>query len=249
MFRNLIPRAGRPLPRHRTGPPRLRLLRRTRRSTSSTTPSTPSPTSPTRPARPTRRDAVRDLRPGLRRPGRLAPGVAPSASAITAIITQNGNGYDAGFVATDSGRRSGTTSGPDARDRGGAPRRPDHRHDQLAVPDGVPDQSLVSPDTWQHDFALLSRPGNDEIQLKLFRDYATNPPLYPRCTSTCAPARSRCWRCGATTTRSSAPTAPAPSPRTLPDAEIHLLDGGHFLLESRGAEVTALILDFLSRRL
>jgi hypothetical protein len=45
---------------------------------------------------------------------------------------------------------------------------------------GVPDESLVSPDTWQHDFAQVSRPGNDLVQLDLFADYATNLPLYPQ---------------------------------------------------------------------
>jgi hypothetical protein len=45
---------------------------------------------------------------------------------------------------------------------------------------GVPDESLVSPDTWYHDYALVSRPGNDVIQLRLFADYASNLPLYPR---------------------------------------------------------------------
>ncbi len=44
---------------------------------------------------------------------------------------------------------------------------------------GVPDPSLVSPDTWEHDFALVSREGNDEIQLALFRDYRNHRPLYP----------------------------------------------------------------------
>ena len=44
---------------------------------------------------------------------------------------------------------------------------------------GVPDPTLVSPDTWTHDQALLDRPGNQEIQLDLFYDYRTNVPLYP----------------------------------------------------------------------
>src|SRR5580693_3505600 len=41
---------------------------------------------------------------------------------------------------------------------------------------GVPDESLVSPDTWHHDHALVSRPGNDLVQLALFADYASNLP-------------------------------------------------------------------------
>lgn len=42
------------------------------------------------------------------------------------------------------------------------------------------DPSLVSADTWYHDFALVSRPGNDLVQLALFADYASNLPLYPK---------------------------------------------------------------------
>jgi pimeloyl-ACP methyl ester carboxylesterase len=44
---------------------------------------------------------------------------------------------------------------------------------------GATDETLVDPGTWQHDHALLSRPGNELVQLKPLLDYATNPPLYP----------------------------------------------------------------------
>ena len=37
-----------------------------------------------------------------------------------------------------------------------------------------------SPDNWIHDQLLLDRPGNNEIQLQLFYDYKSNPPLYPQ---------------------------------------------------------------------
>ena len=45
---------------------------------------------------------------------------------------------------------------------------------------GVSDHSVVSPDTWHHDYVLVSRPGNDLVQLQLFADYASNLPLYPK---------------------------------------------------------------------
>lgn len=45
---------------------------------------------------------------------------------------------------------------------------------------GTPDPSLVSPDTREHDHALIQRPGNDQIQLRLFRDDVTNRALYPQ---------------------------------------------------------------------
>jgi pimeloyl-ACP methyl ester carboxylesterase len=99
--------------------------------------------------------------------------------AITAIITQNGNGYDAGFVDSfwktvwDYHREQTPETEANIR----AALTLEATKWQYLT--GVPDRSLVSPDTWHHDFALLSRPGNDAIQLKLFRDYATNPPMYP----------------------------------------------------------------------
>jgi pimeloyl-ACP methyl ester carboxylesterase len=111
---------------------------------------------------------------------------------------------------------------------------------------GVPDESLVSPDTWHHDFALLSRPGNDAVQLALFRDYATNPPLYPALHEylrTNRPPVLAVWGKG---DEIFGPDGARAFAEDVPGAEIHLLDGGHFLLESAGDEVAGLIRDFLT---
>ena len=167
--------------------------------------------------------------------------------AVTAIITQNGNGYEAGFVETfwkpirdfhqeqtpetEAGVRTALTLEAT-------------RWQYLA---GVPDETLVSPDTWQHDFALLSRPGNDEIQVALFRDYATNPPLYPALHEylrRSQPPVLAVWGKG---DEIFGPDGARAFAADVPDAEIHLLDGGHFLLESAGDQVAALILDFMDR--
>ncbi len=113
----------------------------------------------------------------------------------------------------------------------------------------MPDESLVSPDTWHHDFALLSRPGNDAIQLKLFLDYATNPKLYPALHDYLRASEVPVLAVWGDGDPFFGPDGARAFAEDAVDAEIHLLDGGHFLLESRGAEVTALILDFLSRRL
>jgi hypothetical protein len=45
---------------------------------------------------------------------------------------------------------------------------------------GVPNPERLSPDSWTLDSALLTRPGNDEIQLDLFGDYQSNLALYPK---------------------------------------------------------------------
>jgi pimeloyl-ACP methyl ester carboxylesterase len=169
--------------------------------------------------------------------------------AITAIVSQNGNGYDAGFVE-EFWRTVWNYQRDRTPDTEAAIRQAltlDVTRWQYLT--GVPDESLVSPDTWHHDFALLSRPGNDEIQLALFRDYATNAPMYPRLHDY---LRASAVPVLAVWGRGDQIFGPAGAEAFADDAvepEIRLLEGGHFLLESAGDEVAALIRDFLSRRL
>ncbi|WP_328603587.1 alpha/beta hydrolase [Amycolatopsis sp. NBC_00345] len=166
---------------------------------------------------------------------------------VTAIVTQNGNGYDAGFVEgfwkNVWAYQREQTPETEAKIRG-ALSLESTRSQYLT---GEPDKSLVSPDTWHHDFALLSRPGNDAIQLALFRDYATNSPLYPALHEylrTTLPPVLAVWGRGDPIF---GPEGARAFAEDVPDAEIHLLDGGHFLLESAGDEVAQLILGFLGR--
>jgi pimeloyl-ACP methyl ester carboxylesterase len=113
---------------------------------------------------------------------------------------------------------------------------------------GVPNAEAVAPDSWFHDQYLLDRPGNKDIQIELFHSYGTNPPLYPE------------WQAYF---RKHQPPAlivwgehdyifPAegahPYQRDLNDVELHLLDAGHFALESRGEKIARLIGDFVSRK-
>ena len=90
--------------------------------------------------------------------------------AITAIITQNGNGYEAGFIPSFwqtvwDYQREQT---PDTEAAIRQALTLDVTRWQYLT--GVPDPTLVDPDAWHLDYALLSRPGNDQIQLALFRD-------------------------------------------------------------------------------
>ncbi|MFD4023276.1 alpha/beta fold hydrolase [Streptomyces sp. NPDC058576] len=169
--------------------------------------------------------------------------------AITAIITQNGNGYEAGFVESfwepirDYQREQTPENEANAR---GALTLDAIRWQYLT---GVPDESVVSPDTWHHDFALVSRPGNDEIQLSLFRDYASNPPLYPALHAYLRAHRPPLLAAWGRNDPIFGPDGARAFADDVPDAEIHLIDGGHFLLESAGDEVADLIRGFLGRAL
>ena len=169
-------------------------------------------------------------------------------AAITAIISQSGNGYDAGFV--DSFWKTVW-----AYQREQTPETEQAIRFALTLEatrwqylTGVPDESLVSPDTWQHDYALLTRPGNDQIQLALFRDYATNPPLYPRLHEYLRTSHVPVLAVWGRGDEIFGPDGARAFAADADNAEIHLLDGGHFLLESAGDQVATLIRDFLGRR-
>jgi pimeloyl-ACP methyl ester carboxylesterase len=168
-------------------------------------------------------------------------------AAIAAIITQNGNGYDAGFVESFWKVLWAYQNGP-TPDTEGAVRQfftLDATRWQYVT--GVPDETLVDPECWYHDYALISRPGNDEVQLKLLRDYATNAPLYPRLHEYFRATRVPLLAVWGRGDEIFGPAGAQAFADDLPDAEIHLLDGGHFLLESALDEVAELIRDFLAK--
>ena len=169
--------------------------------------------------------------------------------AVVAVITQNGNGYDDGFVASGWqgvwNYQHEQTPENEAALRGAFTL--DAVRDQYVT--GVSDESVVSPDTWTLDHAFLSRPGRAEAQLRLFLDYATNPPLYPALHQW---LRSKQVPVLATWGKHDpffGPDGARAFARDTQNAEIHLLEGGHFLLESAGDQVAALIRDFLARHL
>lgn len=114
---------------------------------------------------------------------------------------------------------------------------------------GVRDTSLISPDTYTLDQALLDRPGNQEIQLDLFLDYGSNPPLYPAWQQyfrDAQPPTLIVWGQG---DHIFPENGAHPYLRDLPDAELHILkDAGHFALESHGPEIIDYIRAFLERQ-
>jgi pimeloyl-ACP methyl ester carboxylesterase len=169
--------------------------------------------------------------------------------AVTAIITQNGNGYEAGFAEAfwKPVREYWQDQNPQTE---AAVRQ------ALALEairwqylHGVPDQSLVTPDTWHHDFALVSRPGNDLVQLRLFADYASNLPLYPRLHAYLRDSQVPLLAVWGRNDEIFVPEGALAFADDAPGAEVCLLDGGHFLLESHLDTVAGTIRHFLERAL
>jgi pimeloyl-ACP methyl ester carboxylesterase len=169
--------------------------------------------------------------------------------AVSAIITQNGNGYEAGFGEAfwKPVREYWADPGPQTE----APVRAALTLDAIRWQylHGVPDESLVSPDTWYHDHALVSRPGNDVIQLRLFADYASNLPLYPRLHAYLRERRVPLLAVWGRNDEIFVAEGARAFASDAPGAEIHLLDGGHFLLESQLDTAAGYIRRFLERTL
>jgi pimeloyl-ACP methyl ester carboxylesterase len=165
---------------------------------------------------------------------------------VTAIVVQNGNAYEEGLDNDFWKPIKAYWKEPGSKEKRDA-LRPFLRYEatkwQYTV--GVKDPELVSPDGPAHDQFLLDRPGNDEIQLDLFLSYGSNPPLYPKWQAYFRqhqPPVLVAWG-------KNDPIFPAagaePYRRDLKTVEFHLLDAGHFALETHGDEIARLMRDFL----
>jgi pimeloyl-ACP methyl ester carboxylesterase len=172
----------------------------------------------------------------LRRPG-----------AVSAVISQSGNAYDDGFVPEfwKPVWAYAEAPGPDTEEGVRGALEVDAIRWQYLH--GVPEPDLVDPDTWLVDHAGLRRPGNDLIQLALFRDYATNPPLYPAVHEYFRASQVPLLAIWGSGDEIFGPAGAKAFARDLPDAEIHLIEGGHFLLESALDTTVGYIRGFLGR--
>lgn len=112
---------------------------------------------------------------------------------------------------------------------------------------GVPDVAAVSPDNWGHVQPLLDRAGNQEIQLQMFYSYGSNPPLYAAWQAYLRnhqPPTLIVWG----KNDEIFPAAGAePYKRDLENLDYHLIDTGHFALETHGGQIAGLIRDFIAR--
>ena len=95
--------------------------------------------------------------------------------------------------------------------------------------------------------ALLARPGNDEIQLDLFLDYASNVALYPKFQAYFRAKQPPLLAVWGTQDPFFLPPGAEAFKRDLPKAEVHFLETGHFALETHTAEIAEHIRKFLKK--
>ncbi|WP_246178333.1 alpha/beta fold hydrolase [Actinomadura decatromicini] len=168
---------------------------------------------------------------------------------ITAIVTQNGNAYEDGFTPfwdlLFEYYKDRETHEPAVAAALGL----EAIHWQYTH--GVPADRLdrVSPDSWTLDMSYLDRPGNKEIQVQLFWLYQTNIAAYPSFQEYFRAHRPPMLIAWGRNDEIFGVEGARAYTRDLPDAELHLLDAGHFALETHGREIAALIRGFLPRAL
>ena len=165
---------------------------------------------------------------------------------VTAIISQNGNAYLEGLSDAwgpwQTYWREPTVEHREAcRDS----LLPETIRDWQYLHGADPDR--VSPDGFTLDIAYMARPGADEIQLDLILDYRSNIALYPSFQAYFREWQPPFLAAWGKNDPAFIPAGAHAYRRDLPDAEVHLLDTGHFALETHSEEIAKLILEFLAR--
>ena len=165
---------------------------------------------------------------------------------IAALISQNGNAYAEG-LSEGWNPIQVYWKDPSPKNREALRAFLTPETTQWQYTHGAANPERLSPDAWTLNSALLARPGNDEIQLDLFGDYQSNVALYPKFQEYFRNSRPPLLAVWGKNDPFFLPAGAKAFKRDNPDAEIHLLDAGHFALESRGPEIAAIIRDFLAR--
>jgi pimeloyl-ACP methyl ester carboxylesterase len=164
---------------------------------------------------------------------------------VTAIVTQNGNAYEEGLGDAWGPIRQYWAS-PTAENRDVLSKniltlegtRWQYTH-------GVANPESVPPESYTLDTALLERPGNKEIQLDLFLDYASNVKLYPKFQEYFRKSKPPLLAIWGKNDPFFVPAGAEAFRKDLPSAKIQFLDTGHFAIETHAAEIASAMKDFL----
>lgn len=168
---------------------------------------------------------------------------------ITAIISQNGNAYEEG-LGKDWSPIQKYWSDPSAENREalrGFLKLAAIRDYQYI--NGASSPNLVAPESYTLDALLLSRPGNEDIQLDLFLDYASNVALYPKFHEYFRKNQPPMLAVWGKNDPLFIPSGAEAYKKDLPNAEVHLYNAGHFALESDLQEIAVQICHFLDKTL
>ena len=165
---------------------------------------------------------------------------------VTAIISQNGNAYVDGLSdAWGAWQTYWREPTAEHREACRASLLPEAIRDWQYLHGADP--SRVSPDGYMLDIAYMARPGADKIQLDMILDYQSNVALYPVFQGYFRDHQPSFLAVWGKNDPAFIPAGAHAYRRDLPKAEVHLLDTGHFALETHAEEIGTLMLEFLGR--
>jgi len=165
---------------------------------------------------------------------------------IQALLIQNGNAYDEGLEDFWIPFKGYWKDQHDQKSIDGLRFLLTKEATYWQYTNGARNAANIDPNTYTLDQALLDRPGNDAIQMQLFLSYGSNPPHYPAWQAYFRehqPPTLLTWGKGDFIFP---PSGAHPYLRDLPNAELHLLDTGHFALEEDHKVIAELIDVFLT---
>ena len=164
---------------------------------------------------------------------------------VTAIVSQNGNAYEEGLGdAWQPLQRYWREPNLENRNAIRAGLNAEGMRREYSV--GIPNPDLIKPEGYTLDAALLARPGNVDIQLDLFLDYADNVRLYPTFQEYFRATKPPMLAIWGKFDPYFIPAGAEAFQRDIPDAVVRLLPTGHFALETHLEEIVIAVRDFLA---
>jgi pimeloyl-ACP methyl ester carboxylesterase len=165
---------------------------------------------------------------------------------VTALVSQNGNAYEEGlaegWIPIQRYWKDPSSANREAVRQFVTPEAIEWQYTH-----GVRDLSRVAPDTYLLDAALTARPGNVDIQLDLFLDYADNVAKYPQFQAYFRKYRPPILAVWGKNDPFFLNVGAEAFKRDVPSAEVRFFDTGHFALETHVNEIGPVIRDFLDR--
>ena len=110
-----------------------------------------------------------------------------------------------------------------------------------------PNVNLYDPDLWTDELAFLNQPGEAQIQIDLFYDYRTNVASYPKWQQWLRERQPKLLVVWGKYDSSFEPSEPAAYQADVPSAEVHILDAGHFAMDTMPNEVAQIVREYMQK--
>ena len=111
-----------------------------------------------------------------------------------------------------------------------------------------PNVELYDPDLWTDEYAFLNSPGQAQIQSDLFYDYRTNVDSYPKWQAWMQKTQPKLLVLWGKHDLSFDPGEPERYRKDVPNAEVHVLEAGHFALDTKADEIAEIVRKFMSAK-